>query len=141
MLEGARKAAIRAGRRGQLARMKRGIPAGIGPAGGLVLANNNLSSSQYRLLTGPPLAPRDQFSRVITNFMSDFDKMPSGVWLATFWWEDVVSVKGIPFLRYHFHGDGHLPIRDLRGIRPQGREKLVESALNWARVYIHEHLG
>lgn len=139
-LESARKAAIRAGRRGQLAQARRGIPAGTGAAMGSLLANNNLSSYQYRLLTGPPLAPRDQFSRVITNFMSDFDKMPSGVWLATFWWEDVVSTKGIPFLRYHFNGEGRLPMRDLRGIRPGGRIQLVESATNWARLYVREHM-
>ena len=32
--------------------------------------NNNLSSSEYRYLTGPPLALCRQFSRVITNLFT-----------------------------------------------------------------------
>lgn len=95
-------------------------------AGGV---NNNLSSSQYRKLDGPPLAPRRQFSRVITNLKLDYAELPSGRWEVTFWWDDVVSKKGVSFLRYHFEGakikarNGrvwNLPVRDLRGLRPTG---------------------
>src|SRR6202034_3051404 len=83
-------------------RARRGAFAGFGlHASGL---HNNLTAAEYKLLGGPPLAPRGAFSRVITNFMTDWAKLRDGLWQVTFWWEDVVSTKGVPFLRYHFEG-------------------------------------
>jgi hypothetical protein len=55
----------KAQRGGMRANAKKGGYQGFGVhASGL---HGNLTSSQYRLLGGPPLAPRDQFSRVVTN--------------------------------------------------------------------------
>jgi hypothetical protein len=103
----------------------------------------NLTSYEYRLLGGPPLAPRDQFSRVITNFKTDYAELRPGYWQATFWWDDVVNAQGEPFLRYHFDGailkgGGRLPRRDLRGIRPDGRRQIMDALQNWARLAVRE---
>jgi hypothetical protein len=111
---------------------RRGEFAGFGahPAG----ANNNLSSSEYRRLGGPPTAPRGPFSRVITNFKVDFAKLRAGYWQVTYWWDDVVSPKGVSFLKYLFEGKGRrrsIPARDLRGIRPDDRRKIDESKKAW----------
>jgi hypothetical protein len=112
--------------------LKRGQSTGFGPyAGGL---HGNLSPAQYRLLGGPPLAPRGAYSRVITNFKTDYAMLRPGYWQATFWWEDVVSTKGVSFLRFHFMGQGRygaIPIRDLRGIRPWGEQQIASSLDNW----------
>jgi len=100
----------------------------------------NLTSSQYRKLTGPPLAPRGQQSRVITNLLTDFTPASianrNGRWEAWGYWDEVVSRKGVPFLKYHFDGatlkHGFLPQRDLRGLRPQGIEKARLAMRAWA---------
>jgi hypothetical protein len=47
-------------------------------------------------------------------------------------------MKGIPFLRYHFNGDGRLPRRDLRGVRPAGIEKMRAAMNNWIRLEIRQ---
>jgi hypothetical protein len=103
---------------------KRGAFLGFGPhASGL---NNNLSRGEYEQLTGPPLAPRGQFSRVITNLIPDFAPSADGrVWTAWGAWFDVVSTKGRPFLHYAFGR------RDLRGVRPEGRLKARKDAIAW----------
>lgn len=128
-------------RLGQSARLKSGTFSGLSPIGpGWVLANNNLRTSEYQQLAGPPLAPRDQFSRVITNYKTDYAKMPSGNWVTTFWWDEVVDTRGRPFLHYHFNGIGQKR-RDLRGIRPGGIVKALDALRNWARLAIREHFG
>jgi hypothetical protein len=98
----------------------------------------NLNSSEYRRLDGPPLAPRKQFSRVITNLLTDFNdsRRAEGEWKVWGYWDGVVSAKGVPFLKYHFNGEGHNPQRDLRGLRPEGRKKAREAARNWMRDQI-----
>lgn len=108
---------------------RRGEHAGYGnhPAG----QNNNLTSAEYRRLAGPALAPRGMFSRVITNFKTDYAQLPSGNWQVTYWWDDVVSAKGVSFLRFHFDGKGRLPRRDLRGIRPVDAAKCQSSGRAW----------
>jgi hypothetical protein len=127
-------------RLGQSARRKKGEFAGFGPySSGL---HNNLMTSQYRLLGGPPLAPRDQFSRVITNLKTTFTSPALG---ASYWsvigaWDQVVDVKGMPFLWRHFNGIG-VPRRDLRGVRPNGQEEANEALQNWARLAIREHFS
>ena len=116
-------------RLGQAPRTKRGRLATFGSiAEGL---NNNLSSSSYRKLDGPPLAPRRQFSRVITNYHTRYGEIRQNVWEVVGAWIDVISRKGVPFLRYHFTGAGRLVIRDLRGIRPEGIAKARKSARAW----------
>jgi hypothetical protein len=94
--------------------------------------NNNLSRGEYEQLTGPPLAPRGQFSRVITNLKTGFERSSDWLeWRAYGFWDEVVDAKGRPFLHAHFEGLGHLPIRDLRGVRPEGREKARRAAIAW----------
>ena len=124
-------------RLGQRATAKKGIFAGFGPyASGL---HNNLTTAQYRLLGGPPLAPRDQFSRVITNLKVTIGTPAMGAnnWYAEGAWDEVVNTKGEPFLKYHFDGIG-LPRRDLRGVRPQGIAKAIDALRNWARLAVRE---
>ncbi len=105
----------------------------LGRAGGDTLPNNNLTTAAYRKLTGPPLAPRREGSRVITNFQVTSRVIEGGVEVAGSW-KDVLSAKGRPFLMGHFTGAGRLPRRDLRGVRPEGRRlaaRLVWEWFNW----------
>ena len=122
--------------RNNVARKKRrGKYAGFGanPAG----VNNNLTPAEYRLLDGPPLAPRRAFSRVITNLLTRFGQTAKGSWEAIGYWNEIVSRKGVKFLQYHFdgaplaRGKGRLPKRDLRGLRPEARDKARKSARAW----------
>jgi hypothetical protein len=103
----------------------------------------NLSSSEYRRLGGPPLAPRGTGSRVITNLLTGYEGPPTGapMWAAIGYWEGVVSPKGNPFLRYHFTGAGRLPRRDLRGLRPAGRAKALTALTAWGRGEIRDAFG
>jgi hypothetical protein len=101
----------------------------------------NLSSREYRLLDGPPLAPRGTNSRVITNLKTRYGRTGplDMLWEAIGYWDDVVSRKGERFLHYHFDGatgGGRsrtvtLPQRDLRGVRPEGRRKAMEALRAW----------
>lgn len=113
----------------------RGVFAGLGPASAGF--NNNLTSAEYRKLSGPPLAPRGASSRVITNLFTGHSTRPvNGVWFATGAWAEVVSTKGVPFLPYHFNGQGRNPIRDLRGVRPQGRVLAVIALQEWGQSLV-----
>ena len=100
-------------RLGQHPRKQRGDVFGHGPAASGW--NNNLTSSEYRLLDGPPLLPRRQFSRVITNLKTASwqDTTDRNIWYARGDWDSVVSIKGVQFLPFHFNGEGNLPVRDL----------------------------
>ena len=120
-------------RRGMKPTAKKGMFAGIGSW--TTAPHNNLTSAQYRLLGGPPLAPRDQFSRVITNLKVTIGGPPNGSpnWYAEGAWDEVVNVQGQPFLKFHFDGTGRLPRRDLRGVRPQGVAKAIDALRNWAK--------
>ncbi len=105
--------------------------------------NNNLSSSEYRKLDGPPLAPRRQFSRVITNFeTTSFQPQEHGYWLVTGRWQEVVSATGYRFLPDLFDGNPpQVRARDLRGVRPVDLEKMRETILPWAKLTIRELWG
>lgn len=114
---------------------RRGVFSSFGPAAAGL--HNNLTRREYQLLDGPPLAPRKQFSRVITNFVTRFvDDSPAGREIEC-GWLGVVSAKGVAFLGAHFNGlvkkGIRLPKRDLRGIRPETREKMQRSLVNWMR--------
>lgn len=130
------KGRLTAGQRNNVsAKKRRGAYAGIGshPAG----TNNNLTSAEYRLLKGPPLAPRSGFSRVITNLLTRFGRTTKGVWEAVGYWNEVVNTKGDTFLQYHFDGDplgknGPRKKRDLRGVRPEGVARAVKALYSWA---------
>ena len=117
-------------RLGQRVNKKRGRLAGVGSyAEHGILPNNNLSSSAYRQLTGPPLAPRGQFSRVITNFeTTTFQTETHGSWVVIGTWKDVASPKGFHFLPALFE------TRNLRGVRPDDLEKMRATILPWAKL-------
>ena len=103
---------------------------GHGPlASGL---HGNLSPAEYRALTGPPLLPRKESSRLITN-LATRHYLQGHTWMIEGAWLDVVSAKGVPFLSAHFEGRGHLPRRDPRGIGPYGRKLASEAVAEWAR--------
>lgn len=109
-------------------RRSRGVFAGFGPnAAGL---NNNLTSGEYRKLDGPPLAPRGAFSRVITNLVTRYSPDGPDARVAEGTWRDVVSTKGVPFLKAHFDGIRQ-KVRDLRGVRPEGVERARKAAKAW----------
>jgi len=119
---------------------RRGASAGIGDhAAGL---NNNLSSSEYRRLGGPPTAPRGAFSRVITNLETRFGQVSTWTWEAVGHWDQVVSKTGKPFLHYLFDGKGRfgrIPARDLRGVRPAGVQEAKEAARAWVIDQVRTH--
>lgn len=96
-----------------------------------ILPNNNLTTSLYKRLTGPPLAPRREASRVITNLVTRFNVDGSTLHVEGAW-ADVVDRKGRPFLRYHFDGIGQKK-RDLRGVRPAGMRLAREIVKEWYR--------
>ena len=117
-------------------RKKRGTFAGLGvhPSG----INNNLSYDEYVRLAGPPLAPRGAFSRVITNLKTRFERQ-GNQWRAIGEWVEVVSVDGVEFLSAHFNGASvgrnhsiTLPVRDLRGVRPEGKQEARDAMKEWA---------
>lgn len=103
------------------------------------MANGNLTTKEYQQLDGPPLAPRRQFSRVITNYRQTSSQTSPTTWEAVGLWDGVVSTKGRSFLMYHFTGAGRLPRRDLRGVRPWGLERARVTARNWMIAEIREH--
>lgn len=116
---------------------RRGAFAGLGshPSG----LHNNLTSAEYRRLSGPPLAPRGAFSRVVTNLKLRFGRLDGTRWEAVGYWDEVVNAKGRPFLHFHFAGASGggrsrtivLPQRDLRGVRPEGVAKAQASGRAW----------
>ena len=92
-----------------------------GPA---MTENDNLTTAEYVKLKGPPLAPRGLGSRVIRNFASESGLDADG-WYVTAYLVGIISRKGKPFMEYHFTGAGRLPRRDLRGIRPETRSRIL----------------
>jgi hypothetical protein len=104
---------------------------GFGPhASGL---HGNLTTDQYKKLSGPPLAPRRDQSRVIANLKLIEPYQQGTAWYVEAHWLDVVSINGVPFLPAHFGGKDtgrnhatKLPRRDLAGVRPAGRQKIVQ---------------
>lgn len=129
-------------RLGQRPNLRRGRYAGIGDYSQYgILANNNLTTSEYRQRAGPRLAPRGPFSRAITNLATTSwpDDILPGVWYAQGAWVEVVSVKGVHFLPYHFRGE--VPgarAYDLRGVRPEGVGEAREALRAWAKLTIRE---
>jgi hypothetical protein len=112
-----------------------GVFAGLGDQ--IAGLNNNLMTREYQQLKGPPLAPRGAFSRVITNLKLGYEKSDDGrKWTAFGYWDQVVSRKGKPFLHAHFTGAGHLPVRDLAGVRPEGQAKARKAIVAWMRDII-----
>ena len=130
-------------RLGQKVNKRRGEYGGTMAAGGGLLTNNNLTSAAYRQLDGPPLAPRRQFSRVISNAVTGHypDMTTRGVYYVELAWGEVVSPTGYRFLKVHFDGqplgkNGPSIKRDLRGIRPDDRAKMIKSLRSWCALTI-----
>jgi len=118
-------------RLGQHPRAQRGDFYGIGSH--MSGFNNNLTSAEYRKLDGPPLAPRRQFSRVITNFKTTtFQPEEHGYWVVIGTWDQVVSPKEFHFLPALFE------TRDLRGVRPDDVKAMKATILPWARLTVRE---
>jgi hypothetical protein len=99
------------------------------------LPNNNLTSSHYRSLDGPPLAPRGMQSRIVENFFTRSGR-DGRDWHTQGGWADVVSVSGIPFLPFHFNGEGNLPVRDLAHVRPSALKKAREALLAFVNRFL-----
>jgi hypothetical protein len=104
---------------------------------GVFQANGNLSTAAYKELTGPPLAPRGEGSRVITHYRTA-NGYDAGWWQAIGFWDRVVSRNGVVFLPFHFRGEGRLPKRNLAGVRPWGMAKARAAAVKWARALLAE---
>jgi hypothetical protein len=104
--------------------------------GAAILPNNNLATRVYKQLDGPPLAPRRESSRVIANLMTSHDTTEMS---AEALWAEVVSPKGVPFLKAHFNGENGLPVRDLRGVRPWGVAQARAAVRKWASWLLGGH--
>ena len=113
-------------------RGRRGTFFGFGPAAAGL--HNNLTTAEYKRLGGPPLAPRGAFSRVITNFGTDATQT-GPPWFVTGFWDDVVDVKGRPFLDRAFR------IRDMRGVRPRGKDEARKAAVKYVKGLIRAARG
>lgn len=120
-------------------------------------AGANLSTRQYKQLSGPPLAPRGMASRIISNYtVAPVQGLNNHEWGVEGGWDDVVDKRGQPFLKYHFSGTGrnvggvylwspvfgpnsrpgrgrNLPQRDMRGLRDWGKKKAREHLNQWIR--------
>lgn len=94
--------------------------------------NNNLYTSHYKILTGPPLAPRGEQSRIIQNFKTA-SLQEGNRWVAIGSWEDILSVQDISFLPFHFKGAGRLPKRSLNHIRPQAKQEARTALRQFAK--------
>lgn len=129
----------------------KGIDVG-GKASGIGM-HGNLTTAEYKRLTGPPLAPRGDASRVITNYFQRHGEESEGIdgkrYFAEGAWVDIVSTKGVPFIMAHFDPTACpnprvlLPRRDLRGLRPWGMDAAKKALRKWIRsvvdqIYFHK---
>ncbi len=101
-----------------------------------ILPNNNLTPSHYRTLGGQPLAPRGVESRVIANFRTASARLPSGNWAVVGAWEGIADPQGRPFIGHHFEGRGHLPKRDLRGVRLQAQAEATAALREFLQGFL-----
>jgi hypothetical protein len=119
---------------------RRGAAFGKPPVAFLGGTGDNLSAAEYRKLTGPPLAPRGEASRVIANLTVNSAKLGPGRWEVVAGWEDILSRKGRPFIHAHFTGwkfkHFELKQRDLRGVRPGGVAKLKKALSDWTSYWL-----
>lgn len=101
------------------------------------LPHNNLTTEEYKKLTGPRLAPRRDQSRVITNLVMLRHRFERGMWVVTATWRDVLTPKGKQLLPMHFDSRRSSMKYDLRGVRPWG----VQKAGVIARQYVRQLLA
>jgi hypothetical protein len=110
-------------------------------------SGDNLTTAQYKKMSGPPLAPRGVASRVISNYTVEYIASPNMVGVEG-GWNDVVSKKGVPFLPFHFSGatfsraffaaaiggdNHHLPRRNLVGLRQWGKTQARKELNAWIK--------
>lgn len=98
----------------------------------------NLTTAEYKKLTGPRLAPRGASSRSITNLHTGSGRDPAAAnrWFAIGAWADVVSKKGVKFFPFHFRGARPNPVYDLRGVRAWGRKQAREALRQWVNAML-----
>lgn len=97
--------------------------------------NNNLTTAQYRELTGPFSAPRGDESRSIANFkVKDPRQVDDKTWEIRAGWVDVVDTRGQEFYSRLFAAPG----RDMRGIRPADLDKCSVVMVEWATHLMNE---
>lgn len=120
-----------------------------GPLGGYKPGPSaNLTTKQYKTLTGPPLAPRGPGSRVISNYTVEAMPMGMNTVGVEGGWDDVVSKQGVSFLPFHFNGatssraffaasiggdNHHLPRRNLVGLRQWGKTQARKELNAWVK--------
>lgn len=106
---------------------------------------DNLTTAEYRRLTGPRLAPRRLQSRVIRNLETGHGRDPGNrfQWFAVGAWDNVVNAKGEKFLMAHFapRPGSRLPRYDLRPVRPEDRRLARQKCREWARELIRKAAG
>lgn len=115
--------------------------------------SDNLKTSQYKKMTGPPLAPRGPASRVISNYRVNILTGMNRIGVEG-GWDDIVSKKGIPFIAAHFHGTTiaiekdnvgktgfnqsfylvDLPKRNLVGLRQWGKTQATKELNAWIKM-------
>lgn len=96
---------------------------------GRPLAPLAASTLKKRKGTGPPLIPQFTASRAIANYRTAHGQDGPGRWVVLGAWENVLSRGGVPFLPFHFRGEGRLPTRDIANIRPEGMRRAREAVL------------
>jgi hypothetical protein len=110
-------------------------------------ASDNLTTRQYKKMTGPPLAPRGPASRVISNYTVEALTGENTVGVEG-GWRDVVTKDGRPLLPIHFNGatssratfansisgdNRHLPRRNLVGLRLWGKTQARKELNAWVK--------
>jgi hypothetical protein len=106
---------------------------------------DNLHSSHYRTLGGPPLSPRGSDSRVTQFFRTSWerDEPEEGDWVTMGMWEDFKSIEGLEILPIHAGKDqwgtettSDLPIRDLLHIRPSALSKAYDALVSFLNALL-----
>jgi len=120
----------------------------------------NLTSKEYKRLTGPPLAPRGMASRIISNYTVAPILGDNNEFGVEGGWDDVVSKKGYQFLRAHFNGTGrnaggnylwlpvfggrpgkNLPRRNMNGLRDWGKARARAALNTWMKEVMTEQMA
>lgn len=93
--------------------------------------------SPYGLVhDGPPLDPRYQESRIITNLAMTHHEEAPGEWWVIGAWDTVVSSKGVQFMPFHFRGEGKLPKRNRAGIDSEGLRRVYVALDNFIEKWL-----
>lgn len=112
-------------------------------------SSENLTTKQYKALSGPPLAPRGMASRIISNYQTYPVSGEGGEFGVEGKWDDVVSKKNVSFLPFHFSGNvvsttsgplfgvigvgrgKNLARRNMAGLRAWGRTRARTDLQKW----------